>query len=62
MDRFRRLSEKEAAVYRLCDVAQTPATIAKNLPAHEEAMDELVWRRLLLPLNGKMLSLGVMPG
>jgi hypothetical protein len=62
MGRFRRLSEKEAAVHRLCDVAQTPATIAKNLPEHEEATNELVRRRLLLPLDGKLLSLGVMPG
>jgi len=57
-----RLGPKAAAVYRLCDSARTPASVAEKLPGHEQATDELIARRLLLPLNGKLLSLGVSLG
>jgi magnesium-protoporphyrin IX monomethyl ester (oxidative) cyclase len=62
VERLYRLEEKEAAVYRFCDTARTPASIATSLPDSEEAVDKLVSRRLVLPLNGKLLSLGVGQG
>jgi len=59
VDRFYQLGEKAAEVYRLCDVAKTQASVVKKLPNHEEVVEELIARRMLLPLNGKLLSLGV---
>jgi hypothetical protein len=56
-----RLGPKAAAVYRLCDSARTSASVAGSLPDHEGATDELIAPRLLLPLNDKLLSLGVAP-
>jgi len=58
-ERSYRLGKKEAAVYRFCDVARNPLSIAKHLPEHEEAIKELLFRRLALSLNGKVLSLGL---
>ena len=59
----------EAEIYRLCDAAQTPAMLLKQLSvrrgsavsAHEveTALEMLCEPNLLLRLNGKLLSLGV---
>jgi magnesium-protoporphyrin IX monomethyl ester (oxidative) cyclase len=61
--------ESESEIYRLCDSAQTPAALTKQLSAlHgrqvslseiESTIDRLVYFKVLLPLNGKLLALGV---
>ena len=61
--------ELEAEVYRLCDSAQTPAALLKQLSMRrgmevsmqeiEPAIETLCRARVLLPLNGKLLSIGV---
>jgi hypothetical protein len=61
--------ELESDIYRLCDSAQTPAGILKQLDlqcereiSHEEveaAIQRLCENHLLLRLNGKLLGLGV---
>jgi ribosomal peptide maturation radical SAM protein 1 len=59
----------EAAVYRLCDSAQTPAALAQQLTAQsagevtapevESAIRELLDTRVVLSLKGRVLALGV---
>ena len=60
--------EIEAEVYRVCDSAQTPATLMKqilarraDLPIEEvqAAIHTLCEAKVLLNLNGKLLSLGI---
>lgn len=61
--------ELEAGVYRLCDSAQTTATLLSQLSHQrgsevslqevEPAITALCDAKVLLPLNGKLLSLGV---
>jgi magnesium-protoporphyrin IX monomethyl ester (oxidative) cyclase len=61
--------ELEAEVYRLCDSAQTPAALLKQLSTRlgmevsmqeiEPAIETLCRARVLLSLNGKLLSIGV---
>lgn len=63
------VGELEAEVYRLCDSAQTSSALMKQLSALrgqevsmkeiEAAIATLCRERVLLPLNGKLLSLGV---
>lgn len=58
-----------AEIYRLCDFAQTPAALLKQLSARlgtavsaheaEAALETLCEANMLLPLNGRLLSLGV---
>lgn len=60
-----------ADAYRLCDSAQTPAALLQQLSAQQgeeispqefqPAIDNLVDTKVLLPLNGKLLALGVSP-
>ena len=59
----------EAEIYRLCDTAQTPTALLKQLcerggmevsmPEAEPAIEALCHAKLLLRLNGKLLGLGV---
>ncbi|HVG31629.1 MAG TPA: RiPP maturation radical SAM C-methyltransferase [Pyrinomonadaceae bacterium] len=59
----------EAEVYRLCDSAQTPTALIKqcstsletpvSTPEVEEAIESLRRAKVLLSLNGKLLSVGV---
>jgi ribosomal peptide maturation radical SAM protein 1 len=61
--------ELEAEVYRLCDSAQTPAAISKQIAARRDgevsveevrtAIQTLCDAKVLLPINGKLLGLGV---
>jgi len=61
--------EVESDVVRLCDAAQTPATLHSQLIARrgpavsndefESAIATLVESKVLLSLNGKLLALGV---
>src|SRR5215813_2610303 len=61
--------ELETEIYRLCDSAQIPAALANQLSVRrgkqvsladiEPAIDALVYVKVLLPLNGKLLALGV---
>ena len=61
--------EMEAEVYRLCDCAQTPAALMKQLSARrdtevsmeevERAIEKLCRENVLLSLNGKLLGVGV---
>ncbi len=53
------LGEPEAAVYRFCDSARPRPAIAKELPGHDEAVEKLLSLRLLLPIGGKLLSVGI---
>ena len=63
------VGEMEAEVYRLCDSAQTPATLVNRLSAQrgtevlmqdvEPAIKTLCRDKVLLPLNGKLLAIGV---
>lgn len=60
-----------AAIYRLCDSAQTPAALIHQLSARrgadiagqelEAAIDALLDAKVLLSLKGKLLALGVPP-
>ncbi|HSR54411.1 MAG TPA: RiPP maturation radical SAM C-methyltransferase [Acidobacteriota bacterium] len=52
------LGRREAAVFRFCDSARPRSLLAKKLPGHEEAVETLLTLRLLLQLNGKLLSIG----
>jgi hypothetical protein len=61
--------ELEAEVYRLCDTAQTPAAISKQIAARRDgevsveevktAIQTLCDAKVLLPINGKLLGLGL---
>ncbi len=61
--------ELEAEIYRLCDSAQTPAALSKQLSARrgtevsmpevEPAIETLCRAKVLLRLNGKLLGVGV---
>ena len=61
--------ELEAAFYRLCDSAQTPAALLKQLSTRcgtevsmqevEPAIETLCHAKVLLRLNGKLLGVGV---
>ncbi len=61
--------EMEAAVYRLCDTAQTYEALLKQLSIQYEsevsvndikpAIETLCKARVLLPISGKLLSLGI---
>ena len=60
--------EIEAEVYRLCDSAQNPASLVKQISARradipmeevQAAIRTLSDAKVLLPMNGKLLSLGI---
>lgn len=59
--------EMEAEVYRLCDSAQTPSALLKQISARREftmeeiqrAIQTLCGARVMLQLNGKLIGLGV---
>jgi ribosomal peptide maturation radical SAM protein 1 len=57
--------ELEAEIYRLCDSAQTPSALIKRHAASvstqevEQAIETLCRAKVLLSLNGKLLSVGV---
>jgi hypothetical protein len=61
--------EMEAEVYRLCDSAQTPASLMKQISARrggevsaeqvQTAIQTLCDARIILQMNGKLLGLGV---
>jgi ribosomal peptide maturation radical SAM protein 1 len=63
------LGAREAEIYRLCDTAQTPAILGKQLSKLrgaevsieelEPAVESLCSAKILLRLNGKLLALGV---
>jgi ribosomal peptide maturation radical SAM protein 1 len=60
-------SELEARVYRLCDTAAMPASLAKQIPEAppeevRRAIQSLCAAGLVLPLNGKLLGIGVWSG
>jgi len=60
--RYRMIAGVEATVYRLCDSAQTPAMLIRSeVPSQdlEAAAEALCDAKLLLRLNGRLLSLGV---
>src|ERR1035438_2152665 len=58
--------EMEAEVYRLCDSAQTPAALLKQISARREVSSEEVQTaiqtlcdaKVMLQMNGKLISLG----
>ena len=61
--------ELEAEIYRLCDSAQTPAALLKQLSGRraralsmqdiEPAIETLCDAKVLLSMNGRLLSVGV---
>ncbi len=60
-------SELEARVYPLCDAAVTPASLVKQVPEAppgqvHRAIQDLCAAGLILPLNGKLLGIGVRSG
>ncbi len=68
-DTYWTAGEMEASVYRLCDTAQTSQTLLKQLSMQYEsevsfndiqpAIDTLCRARVLLPISGKLLGIGI---
>ena len=56
-------TETESSLYRLCDTAQSPAALQKQLATSPKdfhsAVESLSQAQVLLPMNGKLLGLAV---